>query len=139
LSNSIIKTSLNYTTPKTLGSVNFGLFNEYYSGAEYTYYADDFTGLRNPNNKRWFPHKRTDLKVSKRFQVGTFAPTLAVEIINLLDNYDLIIPSGDNLKAWEEDGTIPKIGKSGEDDVWNFRNSISNPRRMIYLSLNVDF
>jgi hypothetical protein len=79
------------------------------------------------------------LKVSKSFQLGTFAPSLAVEIINLLDNYDLIIPSGDNLKAWEEDGTIPKVGKSGEDDVWNFRNSISNPRRMIYLSLNVDF
>jgi outer membrane receptor protein involved in Fe transport len=139
LSNSMMKTSLNYTTPKSLGSVNFGLFNEYYSGAEYTYYADDFTGLRTPNNKRWFPHKRTDLKVSKSFQLGTFAPSLAVEIINLLDNYDLIIPSGDNLKAWEEDGTIPKVGKSGEDDVWNFRNSISNPRRMIYLSLNVDF
>ena len=139
LSNSIFKTSLNYTTPKSLGSIHFGLFNEYYSGAEYTYYADDFTGLRTPNNKRWFPHKRTDLKVSKSFQFGTFTPSLAVEIINLLDNYDLIIPGGDDLKAWEEDGEIPKIGRSGEDNVWGFRNSISNPRRMIYLSLNVDF
>ena len=79
------------------------------------------------------------MKVSKSFQFGTFTPSLAVEIINLLDNYDLIIPGGDDLKAWEEDGEIPKIGRSGEDNVWGFRNSISNPRRMIYLSLNVDF
>ena len=139
LSNSIFKTSLNYVTPKSLGSVNFGLYNEYFSGAEYTYYADDFTGLRTPNNKRWFPHRRTDLKISKAFDLGVTRPALALEVINLFNDYDMIIPGGDNLKQWEEDGIKPKVGKSGETDIWGFYNSISNPMRMMYLSLSVDF
>ena len=139
LSNSIFKTNLNYVTPKSLGSINFGLYNEYFSGAQYTYYADDYTGVRTPNNKRWFPHRRTDLKVSKAFNLGAARPTLALEVINLFNDYDMLIPSGDNLKQWEEDGIMPKVGKSGETNIWGFYNSISNPMRMMYLSVSVDF
>ena len=104
-----------------------------------TLLPDDYTGVRTPNNKRWFPHRRTDLKVSKAFNLGAARPTLALEVINLFNDYDMLIPSGDNLKQWEEDGIMPKVGKSGETNIWGFYNSISNPMRMMYLSVGVDF
>lgn len=144
ISSAVIKANINYVTPSglgpigLLGDVSIGLYHEYFSGAQYTYYPDDFTGLRVPNNKRWYPHNRTDLKVVKRLPLGNITPVLGLEVFNLLNLYDKKLLGGDDLKNWEEDGEVPKVWQSGEEDLWWFYNSISSPRRMIYLTLSLE-
>ena len=61
----VIKGSVDYVTPHwqglkgvLLGDITASLYYEYFAGPEYTYYPDDFTGLQEPNNKRWFGHQR---------------------------------------------------------------------------------
>ena len=147
ISGGVVKGGLNYVTPSglgpigLLGDVSIGLYHEYFSGTQYTYYPADFTGLRVPNNKRWFPHNRTDLKLVKRLPLGNITPVLGLDVFNLFNSFDRILLSGDDLKQWEEsDGeVIPRISKSNEEDIWWFYNSISNPRRMTYLTLSMEF
>lgn len=144
LSSYVIKGSFNYMTPANwakgvLGNISIGLFNEYFSGPLYTWYPRDFTGLQEPNNKRWFAHRRTDLEFSKRFKLAGFTQIFALEVFNLFNNKDRILLRGSDLDNWEENGEIPKISKSGEENIWEFYNSISNPRRMLYISLGVEF
>lgn len=146
ISSYIIKGNINYITPSGLGpmgligDVSIGLYHEYFSGPEYTYYPVDYTGLREPNNKRWFPHNRTDLKFVKRLPLGNITPVLGLEIFNLLNSYDRILLGGDDLKKWEESGgkEIPKHWQSGEENLWWFYNSVSSPKRMVYLTLSIE-
>lgn len=146
ISSAVIKANINYVTPSglgpigLLGDVSLGLYHEYFSGAQYTYYPDDFTGLRVPDNKRWYPHNRTDLKVVKRLPLGNVTPVIGLEVFNLLNLYDRVLLGGTDLKNWEEsDGKkIPEIWNSGEENLWWFYNSISSPRRMVYLTLSLE-
>ncbi len=148
LSNYVLKGNINYVTPHTfgplglLGGFNIGLYYEYFAGPQYTYYPEDFTGLRIPNNKRWYPHQRTDIKIVKRFPIGKITPVLGVEIYNLFNNYDRNMLGGDDLEQWEENGRPPQAqdyGGKTEDDIWWFYNAISNPKRMIYITLSFEF
>jgi hypothetical protein len=144
ISSGMIKASLNYITPDNwvngiLGDITIGLFHEYFSGPEYTYYPTDYTGLREPNNKRWYPHNRTDIKFSKNVPVGPFNSILSVEVFNLFNNYDRVLLGGEDLRNWEEEGIAPKDARTGETATWWFYNSVSNPKRMVYLSLALEF
>ena len=144
ISSTILKAAMNYITPETwvkgiLGDITVGVFYEYFSGPEYTYYAPDYTGLRKPNNKRWYPHQRTDLKLSKRVPISTFNSVISLEVYNLFNNYDRMMLGGENLINWEEDGKKPVYWQSGESNTWWFYNSISNPKRMVYLSFSLEF
>ena len=144
ISSSIIKGSLNYVTTANLakgilGNISIGLYHEYFSGPEYTYYPKTFTGLRKPNNKRWYPHNRTDLKFAKTFPMGSVTPVISVEVYNLFNYYDRVLLGGTDLDNWEEDGMMPKSSITGESTVWWFYNSISNPKRMVYLSFSLEF
>ncbi|HPG38078.1 MAG TPA: carboxypeptidase-like regulatory domain-containing protein [bacterium] len=144
ISSSIIKGSVNYVTPKTLvkgilGDVTIGLYHEYFSGPEYTWYPKDYTGLRFPNNKRWYPHHRTDLKLAKSFPMGLVTPVVSLEVFNLFNYYDRVLLGGEDLDNWEEKGIMPKSSETGENSVWWFYNSISNPKRMIYFTFSLEF
>ena len=144
ISSSILKASVNYRTPAELvngylGDVTVGLYHEYFSGPEYTYYPDDYTGLRVPNNKRWYAHNRTDLKFAKAFPMSRVTPVVSLEIFNLFNYYDRVLLGGEDLKKWEEQGITPKDSRTGEDAIWWFYNSISNPKRMIYFTLSLEF
>jgi len=143
----IIKGNINYTTPSGLGpmglagDVIIGLYHEYFAGPQYTYYPDDYTGLREPNNKRWFPHNRTDLKFVKRLPLGNVTPVIGLEVFNLFNYYDRVLFAPweeTDLKNWEENGEMPKVWQSNEDNVWSFYNSISSPKRMVYLTLSIE-
>lgn len=122
-----------------LGDVTFSLYYEYFRGPKYTWYEPGFEGLQVPDNKTWYPHQRTDLKLTKTVKVGSLKPYLSVQVMNLFNNYDRILLSGSQLDAWEEDGTAPVNSKEQETDVWKFYNSYSNPKRMIYLTLGLEF
>jgi hypothetical protein len=148
-----------------LGDINLGLYSEYFAGPQYTYYPKDYTGLQTPNNKRWYPHIRTDLKVVKRVALGKVTPVIGLEVFNLFNNFDRNMLGGDDLIAWEEGEyytdpetgeeikirehrppqalsapvALDEYGRRTEDDIWWFYNSISNPRRMIYLNLSLEF
>ena len=148
ISSYVFKGNVNYVTASDLGpfgilgDITLSVFYEYFAGPEYTYYSDDYTGLQVPNNKRWYPHQKTDLKLVKRIQIGDFATVMGVEIYNLFNNYDRKLLGGDDLEQWEENGRMPQakeIGGQTEDDVWWFYNSVSNPMRMVYFTLSVEF
>jgi hypothetical protein len=148
ISSYILKGSVNYVTPGDfgplgiLGDITTSLFYEYFAGPEYTWYPEDYTGLQVPNNKRWHPHQRTDLKFVKRIPLGFTTPILGIEVYNLFNNFDRNLLDGDDLEQWELNGRPPQaeeIGGETEDDIWWFYNSISNPMRMVYLTLGVDF
>ncbi|MDZ7724244.1 MAG: hypothetical protein U5R06_15920 [candidate division KSB1 bacterium] len=144
LSNIVLKGQVNYVTPGEwvngiLGDISVGLYHEYFSGPEYTWYPKDFTGLKKPNNRRWYPHNRTDLKFVKRFPLGAVTPVIGVEIFNLFNNYDRLLLGGEELDAWEENQQVPKDWRSEEEAVWRFYNSISNPKRMVYFNLSLEF
>ena len=144
ISSSIVKASVNYLTPTellsgVLGNISIGLFHEYYSGPQYTWYEKAFTGLRVPNNKRWYPHNRTDLKLAKRFPLGAVTPVVSLEVFNLFNSYDRVLLGGSDLDNWEEKGEMPKSSKTGENTVWSFYNSISNPKRMVYVTFSLEY
>lgn len=144
ISNTTAKGQLQYVTPEKfamgiLGNISIGIYHEYFTGPQYTWYPKDYSGLMEPNNKRWYPHNRTDLKFTKRVALGKVEPVIGLEIINLFNNYDRVLLSGDDLDAWEEDQTKPKDSRTGENTIWSFYNSISNPKRMVYLNVSFDF
>jgi len=156
ISSYIFKGSIHYVTPRDFGSwgmlsdiaasvfgdITASVFYEYFAGPEYTYYSEDYTGLQVPNNKRWYPHQRTDLKIVKRIPLGFITPILGLEVFNLFNNYDRNLLGGDDLEQWEENGRPPQaeeIGDETENDVWWFYNHISNPKRMLYLTLSLEF
>jgi hypothetical protein len=148
LSSLVIKGDVTYVTPKDfgpaglLGGISAAFYYEWFQGPEYTYYPEDYTGLQRPNNKRWSPHKRGDIKLTKKFDIGGFSPVFGLEVYNLFDDHDLIMLGGNDLKEWEENGRPPQAGViSGgetEDDIWYFYNSWSNPKRMIYLTIALE-
>lgn len=145
ISSYIAKGNISYVSPRDLGplgllgDISISLYYEYFAGPQYTYYPDEYTGLRVPNNKRWFPHQRADLKFVKRIPLGNVTPVIGIEVFNLFNYYDRILPGQDDLRNWEENGEMPKVWQSGENDVWSFYNSISSPKRMVYLTLSLEF
>ena len=94
-------------------------------------------------NERWEAFKQTNVKIAKGFTMGGFRAELSADIRNLLENKDLNILGGDNLVNYMENGknedALPTHWFSGEPDEWGWYNSYSNPRRMIYMQLKVDF
>jgi len=122
-----------------LGDVTFSLYYEYFRGPKYTYYESGFDGLQVPENKTWYPHQRTDLKLTKMVALGSIKPYLSLQVMNLFNNYDRILLSGSELDAWEQKGTAPINAKEKATDIWRFYNSYSNPKRMIYLTLGLEF
>jgi hypothetical protein len=147
ISNIMIKGNLSYVTPNNigpiglLGNITMGLYQEYFTGPQYTWYPKDYQGLKVPNNKRWYPHLRTDLKISKRILIGRFTPVIGIEVFNVFDNFDRNISylGGTDMDLWQEKKQMPKVWQSGENNVWWFYNSVSNPKRMIYLTLSLEF
>jgi len=145
ISSYILKGGVSYVTPGDLGffgivdNITISLFHEYFAGPEYTWYPKDYTDLQTPENKRWYPHNRTDLKFVKRIALGSITPVIGVEVFNLFNCFDRVLPGGTNLDNWENDKEMPKNWRSNENDKWNFYNSISNPKRMIYFTLSLEF
>lgn len=141
----VIKGDVSYVTPERfglLGDISIGFYYEWFQGPEYTYYSPDYTGLQRPNNKRWYAHKRGDLKLTKQFNLGGFSPIIGLEIFNVFNDYDLNLLSGNDLQEWEENGRPPQAGVQNwevtEDHIWGFYNSRSNPKRMFYLTLALE-
>jgi|GEM_PF-1081414 len=121
------------------GDITFAIYYEYFKGPKYTWYEPGFEGLQVLENKTWFPHQRTDLKITKYINIGAVKPYLGIQVTNLFNNYDRILLSGSELDAWEQDEKSPTESKEGEPNIWKFYNSYSNPKRMIYFTLGVEF
>ena len=130
---------------KPLSDLNANVYFEYWSGRQYTYHGPGDTSTE-PNNKRWKPHYRTNLKVSKGFYLaGGIHPKISVEVRNLFNNKDLNMLFGDDLIKYEENPNLPleerlpKHWWSGEPNEWGWYNIWTNPPRQIYMELSVDF
>ena len=122
--------------------LNINLYSIYNQGPQFTYHgAGDIS--TEPNNERWEPFKQTNMKISKGLILGGMRAELSVDIRNLLENKDLNILGGDELVAYMENGknedALPAHWFSGEPNEWGWYNSFTNPRRMIYMQLKVDF
>ncbi|RKY49382.1 MAG: hypothetical protein DRP91_04425 [Candidatus Neomarinimicrobiota bacterium] len=129
---------------KPLSDLNMNLYYEYWSGQQYTYHGPDDPSTE-PNNKRWFPHMRTNLKVSKGIYAGNVRFELVCEVRNLFNNYDINMLWWDDLVYFEENKDkplherLPKHWWSGEPNKWGWYNMWTNPPRQVYFQLQVDF
>ncbi|MFC1569537.1 TonB-dependent receptor plug domain-containing protein, partial [bacterium] len=139
------KGNLTYVTPEKLayifGNIALSMYYEYFAGPLYTYYPVDYTGIQYPNNKRWVGHQRTDMKLSKRISLHDLTWTLGLEVRNLFNDYDraMVFETDEELRRWIEDGEIPPHDVSEEPNIWNFYNSLANPKRMIYFTLGLEW
>jgi hypothetical protein len=139
------KANFTYVTPAhlayILGDLAVSAYYEYFAGPLYTFYPVDYTGIQYPNNKRWYGHQRTDLKLNKRFLLHDLTWSLGLEVRNLFNNYDLamVFESDEELRRWIEEGEVPPHDVSEEPNVWNFYNSLANPKRMLYFTLGLEW
>jgi hypothetical protein len=144
LSNFRIKANFSYITPQklayVLGDISLGIYYEYFSGDEYTYYSPGYDGLQIPFNRRWYPHQCTDLRLTKRIPWNEVTAVFGMDVRNLFNYYDRYLPPDyQQLQYWEERQQIPLHAQSQEPHVWQFYNSFSNPKRMFYFIAGLEF
>lgn len=136
-----------------LEKLHANLYFEYWNGQQYTYHGPDDTSTK-PNNKRWLPHFRTNLKIARTFDAFGVKTELALEVRNLFNNKDLNMLGGDDLINYHEktelsdedkaegltldEARMPKHWLSGEPDVWGAYNQWTNPPRQLFFNLRVD-
>jgi len=122
--------------------LNVNVYSIYNTGPEFTYHGPGDVSTQ-PFNERWNAFKQTNMKIAKGFTLGGMRAELSADIRNLLENKDLNTLSGDNLINYMEGGkkedVLPTHSFSGEPNEWAWYNSYTNPRRMIYMQLKVDF
>jgi len=122
--------------------LNVNLYNRYEQGPQFTYHGPGDTSTE-PNNERWEPFTRTDLKITKGFTVAGVRAELSADVRNLLNDKHLILLGGDELINYMENGknedALPIHGYSGEPNEWAWYNSYTTPRRHVYFQLKVDF
>jgi len=131
---------------------NLDIYHQYASPERFTYHSvekGDFSS--EPNNRKWKPHNKTNLRVSKRFKlVGDIKTVLSVDVINLFNNRVLrLMPEGSNeLKQYMEEGELPQVkltyqkknpetGKWEsaewvETDVWSIYSPDLMPREVFF-------
>ena len=126
-----------------LEKLHTNLYFEYWNGQQYTYHGPDDTSTK-PNNKRWKPHFRTNLKIARTFDAFGVKTELALEVRNLFNNKDLNMLYDDDLITWHEEtelsekDRLPKHWLSGEPDVWGAYNQWTNPPRQLFFHLRID-
>lgn len=136
------------TGPSVMGLYPFGDFHIYAyawwrSGDPYTYHAPGDLSTRE-NNRTWFNLYEIDLKVSKSVQFGPTKMEFSLDARNILDTKILKRLSGDALKFYEQNPSLPledrlpKNSYSGEPDVWNWY-SYEVPPRELYFQLKMEF
>jgi hypothetical protein len=129
---------------KPMSDLNINLYFEYRNGQQYTYHGPGDTSTE-PNNKRWFPHYRTNLRVAKGFHLFGMRNEFSMEIRNLLNNKDLNMLFWDDLNYYEENPDLPLEDRlprhwwSNEPNEWGWYNMWTNPPRQIYFQWKVDF
>ncbi len=145
-----LRFTANFATPPQFGPSLGGLrllgdwfasvYHEYASGQLYTYHSalnQDFS--TKPNNKRWKPRHVTNLRVSKSFDmVNTSRLTLSLDVINLFNNKQLRMLSGQELVDYEEYGKLPVHPVSQEPNVWEWYMPNLLPRQT-YFGATVTF
>ncbi len=120
-----------------LGNWFVSYFQEYASGALYTYHSaiqGDFS--TEPNNKRWEPRYNTNLRVSRGIGlIGSSSLTLSMDVINLFNNKQLRMLSGQALADYEENGKLPVHPVSQEPNVWEWYMPNLSPRQIYFGAL----
>jgi len=129
---------------KPLSDVNLNVYFEYYNGQQYTYHGPGDLSTE-PNNKRWYPHYRTNLKVSKGFNILGVRSEFSVEVRNLFNDKDINMLGWDDLVYFEENSNLPLEERlprhwfSNEPNEWGWYNMWTNPPRQVYVQWKVDF
>ena len=138
-----------------LENLHTNVYFEYRNGDEYTYHPPGDT-TTTPNNRRWMPHFRTNLKVAKVVNIFGAKTEFSVEVRNLFNNKDIVLPWWDNdaMIRWHEktelseqdnkdgltleEARLPRHWYSGEPDIWGSYNNYTNPPRQLFFQLKVD-
>ncbi len=126
-----------------LSDVHLYTYGWWRSGDPFTYHAPGDLSTRQ-NNRRWFNVYELDMKVSKAIHVGPTRLEFSADIHNLLNTKIPRLLSGDNLKFFEQNPSLPltqrlpKNSYSGEPDVWNWY-TYEVPPREIYFQLKLEF
>jgi hypothetical protein len=129
---------------KPLSDILVNVYFEYWSGRAYTYHGPDDLSTE-PNNKRWKPHYRTNLKVAKGFPLLDMRGELSIEVRNLFNNKDLNMLYDEELAFYHDNPDLslkerlPKHEWSNEPNEWGWYNIWTNPPRQVYLQLKFDF
>jgi hypothetical protein len=129
---------------RPFSDINLNLYFEYWNSQEYTYHGPGDTSTE-PNNMRWKPHYRTNVKLAKGFTVLDIRSEISIEVRNLFNNKDLYLLGGDNLIYYHENPDLPEEERlpkhywSGEPNEWGWYNIWTNPPRQVFVQFKVDF
>lgn len=123
-----------------LGNWFVSFYHEYASGQRYTYHSaikGDFS--TEPLNRTWEPRRLSNLRLAKSLTpIGSSTLTLSTDIINLFNNKQLRLLSGQELVDYEEEGKLPIHPVSLEPNVWNWYMPNLTPRQ-VYFSVMLEF
>ncbi len=129
---------------KFLGDLSASMYFQWREGQPYTYHGPGDPSTE-PNNRRWFNHFTSNLKIEKGFSVSGIRSAIAVDIRNVFNNKDLNMLFGDALIYYHENSNLPleerlpKHWWSDEPNEWGWYNMSTNPPRQVYVQLRMDF
>ena len=124
---------------RPLGDWNVNLHSTWNQGFKYTYHSPGDPSTE-PLNMRWKPMWNTNMMVSKGFDniIPGTRTEINVTVINLFNQKQLRLPSGNNLQQYHEQGRLPFVVygtgefREEEDDVWRWYNQRQMPREVIF-------
>ncbi len=124
-----------------IGDLNMNVYFEAWSGRLYTAHFPERGDLSTaPLNRRWEPHYRTNLSLTKGFNfTNLLRPVIGIEVRNLFNNKDLNRPGGANLERYLYEGELWDDSVTGEPDEWGWYDMFTNPPRQIYFTLALEF
>ena len=121
-----------------LGDWRLNAYYVYASGHRYTYHSPgDFS--TEPNNRRWKPHRNTNLRLSKGINMpGVAEMEFSIDVHNVFNSKRLNFLTGNALETYHEEGTLPVNPTTGEESEWDWYNQGLLPRQ-VYFGLQVTF
>jgi len=126
-----------------LGDTHLYTYFWWREGDPYTYHSPGDLSTRQ-NNRRWFNIYQFDVKVAKAVNIGATKIEISADLRNVFDTKFLRKLSGDDLKYYLENPSLPledrlpKHSYSKENNVWHWY-TYEVPPRQYYLQLKLEF
>ena len=136
---------------RPLANWNMNVYHQYASPRRFTYHSviqGDYS--TEPLNRKWKAHHKTNLTVSRRFNMGFgLKANFKIEVVNLFNNKVYNLFSGQDLVNYMEYGELPKVHynyktKDGGTATWSEVNewgiySRDLMPREVYFTVNFEF
>ena len=121
-----------------LGNWYLNLYSEYSSGRKFTYHSPGDLSTE-PNNETWKPRYLTNLRISKVVEfIQGLRTEVSINVNNLFNNKQLVLPSGQNLVDYMEEGKLWVHPVTKEDLEWEWYELTLLPRQ-IFFGISLEF